>query len=104
MQIHIPSHAGTFALCTACKAEPRHIETRGRSRTETMQMDIPAVRHSIECSCGSSTGLHGDLDDAVAEWGQRYGQTLLALPAPAPTARPPRSRRPAMARKEVAHG
>jgi hypothetical protein len=72
--------AVTFAQCTACKSEPRHIETHGRTSRETMQKDVPAIRHSLECRCGRATGLHPTLEAANNDWGQRFGQMSLALP------------------------
>jgi hypothetical protein len=83
-QIQITHQAATFAQCTGCKSEPRHIETHGRTLRETMQKDVPAVRHSLECRCGRSTGLHATLQDATNDWGHLFGQIALALPSPIP--------------------
>jgi len=83
-QIQVRTPAGRFALCVHCKTEPRHVEHRGRTLRETMQAGIPALRHSLECRCGRSTGLHATLAGAEADWGLRFGQITLALPAPIP--------------------
>lgn len=87
MQLHIATTSGRFWPCTECRAEPRLIEHRGRTRRETMQHNIAAVRHSLECRCGRSTGLHDSIERAEADWGKRFTQMHLALPMPAP-ARP----------------
>ena len=83
-QQHIRETAGRFWPCTECHSEPRHIECRGRTRRETMQYLIPALRHSLECVCGRSTGMHAELETAEAEWGRKFTQMPLALPLPSP--------------------
>jgi hypothetical protein len=100
-QIQISTAAGRFAQCVNCKTEPRHIEHHGRTLRETMQKGIPALRHSLECRCGRSTGLHATLVGAEADWGQRFGQIALALPAPIPF---PSARRGRPATQEKARG
>ncbi len=101
-QIQITHATSTFAQCTGCKSEPRHIETHGRTLRETMQKDVPAVRHSLECRCGRSTGLHASLLGAADDWGQRYGQIGLVLPPAPPVARLTNRRRNRI--QEHAHG
>lgn len=96
--------AGTFLVCSECKTEPRHIEHHGRTRRETMQAGIPTCRHSLECRCGRSTGLCASIDAAEADWGKRYSQILLDLPAPAPAKAARVVRLPRQARQEVRHG
>lgn len=81
-QSHKPTPTGTFWQCITCNYEPRHYITKGRSRRETMQFGVPAIRHSLECRCGRSTGLYADLQGAINDWGQRFGQMRLALPPP----------------------
>lgn len=100
MQRQIPHPPGTFALCVACKQEPRHVEARGRYLRETMHASVPAIRHGLECRCTAATGLHGTLSDAIGEWGQRNGQIALALPAPIPFHQARRRR----AAQEKTHG
>jgi hypothetical protein len=100
-QIHVRTPARRFALCLHCKTEPRHVEHHGRTLRETMQKGVPALRHSLECRCGRSTGLHASLQGAEADWGQRFGQIVLDLPAPIPF--PSTGRRRAAA-KETARG
>ncbi|MGO4703274.1 hypothetical protein [Dyella sp. 2RAB6] len=100
-QQHIREDAGRFWPCAECHHEPRHIECRGRSRRETMQFKVHAVRHSLECACGRSTGMHATLEAAEAEWGKRYSQFELALVAPAPSRV---TRMPRTARKAEAAG
>ena len=75
---HLP---GRFWPCTECRSEPRHIEHHGRTKRETLRSDIPAMRHSLECRCGRSTGLCMSLDAAEADWGRRYSQMPLDLQA-----------------------
>jgi hypothetical protein len=99
-QQQIRHPAGTFLVCSECKTEPRHIEHNGRTKRETMQADVSTCRHSLECRCGRSTGLCPTIDAAEADWGKRYSQIPLDLPAP--TSRVVRlTRRSA---KERAHG
>ena len=81
-QSHKSTPAGTFWQCSACNYEPRYYITHRRSRRETMQFEVPAIRHSLECRCGRSTGLYADLQGAINDWGQRFGQMRLALPPP----------------------
>jgi hypothetical protein len=100
-QIQICHPGNRFALCRQGGHEPRHIEHHGRTLRETMQADVPAVRHSLECKCGRSTGLHATLQLAENDWGVLYGQFPMALPAPLPF--PTNGRRRA-ARKEASHG
>ena len=78
-EVHIPTPAGRFARCTQCKSEPRHVQHHGRTTRETMVRGVPALRHSLECPCGRSTGRHAALASAEADWGQRFGQLALAL-------------------------
>jgi hypothetical protein len=85
-QVHIPAPAGRFWTCSKCSTEPRHVEHHGRTLRETMQKNVPATRHSLECRCGRSTGLCGSLEDAESDWGKRYTQMPLALALPAPAA------------------
>lgn len=80
----MPTPAGRFALCVNCRTEPRHTAHHGRSLRETMQADVPTVRHSLECRCGRSTGLSESLATAETDWGQRFGQIILALTAAIP--------------------
>jgi hypothetical protein len=82
-EIHVRHAPARFAPCNECKAEPNHYIVQGRTQRETMRFDIPAVRHSLECRCGRSTGHHGSLHSAEADWGTRHSQKLLALPSPA---------------------
>ena len=100
-QIQMPTPAGRFALCVNCRTEPRHITHHGRSLRETMQADVPTVRHSLECRCGRSTGLSVSLATAEIDWGQRFGQITLALAAPTPF---PTTGRRRAASKEAFHG
>ena len=97
-QQHIREPAGRFWPCAECRSEPRHIECRGRTRRETMQLKIPAVRHSLECACGRSTGMHATVEAAEMEWGKRYSQfeLNLAVPAASRVARLPRRARTAL--------
>jgi len=76
---HLP---GRFWPCSECRSEPRHIEHHGRTKRETLRSDIPATRHSLECRCGRSTGLCISLEAAESDWGCRFTQMPLALPAP----------------------
>jgi len=87
MQRHKTHAPGRFWPCNECHDEPRHIVTTGRTKKETMQFDVPTERHSLECGCGRCTGRHVSLAAAEGEWGQRYGQLPLALPAPVVTMR-----------------
>ncbi|MDR6642797.1 MULTISPECIES: hypothetical protein [Luteibacter] len=100
-QVQITHPAGRFAVCRQGGHAPRHIEHHGRTLRETMQADVPAIRHSLECQCGRSTGLHATLTQAEADWGVLYGQIPMVLPAPIPF--PPTARRRA-AHKEKARG
>jgi hypothetical protein len=74
---------GTFAACSNCKREPHHVVTRGIGQGEMVDFRDPhytATRHNLECCrCGRSTGRHRHLDDAVAEWGQKFAQAELKL-------------------------
>jgi hypothetical protein len=92
-QIHIRHPGNRFALCRQGGHEPRHIEHHGRTLRETMQATVPAVRHSLECKCGRSTGLHSTLQQAENDWGVLYGQFPMALPAPTPIHTAARKRR-----------
>jgi hypothetical protein len=82
-EIHVRTPAGRFAPCSECHTEPNHYIVQGRTQRETMRFDIPAIRHVLECRCGRSTGHHGSLHSAEADWGKRHSQQLLALPSPA---------------------
>lgn len=79
-QAHDP---GTFAVCSGCKREPVHIVSRGVAMGEAVDFRDPnctATRHFLECCrCGRSTARHPNLDDAVAEWGQKFAQAELKL-------------------------
>lgn len=82
-QVQIRHEPGRFALCQAGH-QPRHIEHHGRTLRETMLKDVPAVRHSLECACGRSTGLQNTLQTAETDWGIKHGQIPMVLPAPTP--------------------
>jgi hypothetical protein len=97
-QIHLTNRAGRFAQCIVCHVEPRHYLNLGRTKDETMRFDVPSQRHSLECACGRSTGLHTTLERAEIDWGQRHSQLPLMLPAPVVAIRARRTRR------EVRHG
>lgn len=75
---------GRFAVCQLGGHEPRHIEHHGRTLRETMQRTVPAIRHSLECKCGRTTGMHDTLSAAEADWGVLYAQIPMLLPAPLP--------------------
>lgn len=103
-QRQIRHAAGTFMVCSECKTEPRHVEHQGRTKRETMQVSVPSCRHSLECRCGRSTGLCVSLDAAESDWGRRYSQIPLDLPAPAPVKAARVVRMPRHSRQEVRHG
>lgn len=70
--------AGTFARCTDCRSEPRHVLTLGRSNHEgAVPMGPGGTRHHLECPCGRRTARKVTLEAAVADWG---GQSQLRLP------------------------
>ncbi|MGE7139635.1 hypothetical protein ACQKIE_18570 [Luteibacter sp. NPDC031894] len=94
LQIHIATPAGKFARCTTCRTEPRHVAHHGRTLRETMERDIPALRHSLECRCGRSTGLHASLQGAEADWGVLHAQIPMHLPAATPITKAAARRRP----------
>lgn len=82
IQRHQPHPTGTFAPCSGCRREPRHIVTAGRSEHE--RVSIPRAelgdRHALECClCGRSTARHHDIATAVGEWGEAYAQDSLPL-------------------------
>lgn len=74
-QRHIPHPPGTFAACSGCQREPKHIECKGRSsleREEALFTDVE-TRHQVECCrCGRRTARHTSLGAARAEWSVMY--------------------------------
>lgn len=80
-QVQIPEPDGRFAKCPQCKGQPKHIESFGRTRNESMNFAIPAHRHSLECACGRTTARHATLAEAEAEWGVVGDQVPMPLPA-----------------------
>lgn len=103
-QQQIRHPGGRFLVCSECKTEPRHIEHNGRTKRETMLAAVPTCRHSLECRCGRSTGLCLTLEAAEADWGNRYSQIPLDLPAQAPLKSGRVVRLPRQSRKEARHG
>lgn len=71
---------GTFARCTTCRTEPRHVLTLGRREHEAaVAMGPGGTRHHLECCpCGRKTARYTTLDAAVSEWGG-HGQMRLPL-------------------------
>ena len=82
IQRHQPHPIGTFAACSGCRREPRHVEVRGRSNAEPLDFrtGASATRHALECApCGRSTARHPTLDAAIGEWGAAFAQGALPL-------------------------
>ena len=80
IQRHIPHAPGTFASCSTCRREPKHIATLGRARDEIITIAQLGERHTLECAiCGRSTARHATLDAATAEWGAAHAQGALPL-------------------------
>lgn len=83
-QRHIYAPPGTFAQHTACRREPKHITATGGSSREPDRVlqGGYGMRHMLECCpCGARTGWHPTLAEAMQEWGERFGQLDMTLPA-----------------------
>lgn len=68
-----------FARCRTCGAEPKHIESQGRSSREPVQFAVAGARHSLECRCGARTSRAASLEAAEREWGRNFAQLALPL-------------------------
>lgn len=69
-----------FARCRTCGAEPKHIESQGRSSREPVQFAAAGTRHILECQkCGARTSRAPTLEAAEREWGRNYAQLALPL-------------------------
>lgn len=81
IQRHQPHPPGTFATCSTCRREPKHIVIHGGCSSEPMLTGAATERHTIECArCRRSTARYPALSSAVAEWGIAYSQPQLPLP------------------------
>lgn len=81
---HSRRHAhGTFATCPTCHREPLHVTVRGGSTRDGLLTlsGGPGTRHQLVCPCRRSTALHGSLEAAQREWGERMAQQLLPFNA-----------------------
>jgi hypothetical protein len=76
-----PAHR--FLLCAGCGRAPRHVASYGRAASEpTMVPGENTERHRLECPpCARSTGRHLTIDAAEREWGEKWAQLPLSLPA-----------------------
>lgn len=72
---------GTFATCPSCHREPAHVTVLGGSTREGLltRTGGAGTRHQLVCSCRRSTALHGSLEAAQSEWGERMAQQSLPL-------------------------
>lgn len=82
IQRHQPHPPGTFAPCSGCRREPKHIVIAGRSRGETTlnRSTDTGDRHALECCrCGRSTARHPHLDNAKGEWAAAFAHKRLPV-------------------------
>jgi hypothetical protein len=74
MQRQVTHVAGTFAVCTECRKEPRHYTAHGSARHEDATFSVLAERHQLECVCERRTGWCNTLPEAVRLW-EELGET-----------------------------